>query len=153
MTTEDRAAADSSSLAALVRRHLRYGWATVCAFVVFGLVLDGLHAFKVGLYLDVGTETRRLMWTLAHAHGLGLAILHLLLAGTLRTGALTVATVRLARASAWLVWAGVLIPVGFFLGGLAPQGSDPAIGVFLVPIGGLALLASVISVTLEVFRA
>ena len=48
-------------------------------FGALGLLLESLHGFKVRAYLDVTNETRRLMWTLAHAHGtvLGLGLLAL----------------------------------------------------------------------------
>jgi len=39
-----------------------------------------------------------------------------------------------------LVAAGVLLPAGFFLGGVAFYGGDPGIGTVLVPIGALLLL-------------
>ena len=59
-------AADRGELAV---RHLRFGWASLFVFATLGVGLELLHGFKVGLYLDVGNETRRLLWTLAHAHG------------------------------------------------------------------------------------
>ena len=57
------------------RRHLRFGWWSLLGFLCLGFMLELLHGFKAGFYLDVSNETRRLMWTLAHAHGalLGLA--------------------------------------------------------------------------------
>ena len=61
----------------LVRRHLRFGWWSLATFGLLGLVLETLHGFKVGAYLDVSNETRRLMWTLAHAHGTLLGLVHL----------------------------------------------------------------------------
>ena len=59
----------------LARRHLKIGWLAIAVFSMMGIALEAAHGFKLGLYLDVGNETRRLMWTLAHAHGtlLGLA--------------------------------------------------------------------------------
>ena len=51
------------------RRHLRVGWWSLLLFATLGLVLESLQGFKVRAYLDVSNETRRLMWTLAHAHG------------------------------------------------------------------------------------
>ena len=53
----------------IVTRHLRIGYWALALFVTMGLLLETLHAFKVGAYLDVQNETRRLMWRLAHAHG------------------------------------------------------------------------------------
>lgn len=122
------------------RSHLAWGWVTLCVFIAAGLTLEVLHAFKVGLYLDVGNETRRLLWRLAHAHGALLGLLHLAFAAT--AGAL-----RWPRAptlpSRLLKAATVLLPGGFFLGGITPYGGDPGIGVLLTPLGGLALLIAV----------
>lgn len=56
-------------VAEYARRHLRFGWWSLLFFLTFGLGLETLHGLKVGWYLDVENETRRLMWTLAHAHG------------------------------------------------------------------------------------
>ena len=61
----------------LARRHLRFGWAAVLVFAVLGLTLETLHGFKIRLYLDLSNETRRLMWTLAHAHGTLLGIVNI----------------------------------------------------------------------------
>jgi hypothetical protein len=151
--TETTTAAAAPTLQQLTVRHFRFGWGALCTFVLLGAVLDSLHAFKIGFYLDVGAETRRFMWTLAHAHGLGFGLLHLGQAATLRADFWRAASVRLRLASSCLIWASVLMPLGFFLGGIATHGSDPSIGVFLVPIGGLVLLVAVTSTALEVFQA
>ncbi|MEZ5284937.1 MAG: hypothetical protein R2712_09025 [Vicinamibacterales bacterium] len=68
---------------AAARRHLRFGWWALAAFAAAGLLLETLHGFKVRAYLDVANETRRLMWTLAHAHGSLLAIVNILYGLTL----------------------------------------------------------------------
>lgn len=151
--TATAVSSSAPSLEQLRTRHLRFGWASLCTFVALGVVLDSLHAFKVGFYLDVGAETRRFMWTLAHAHGLGFGVLHLIQASLLRADAFPSASARLRLASACLVWASILMPLGFFLGGIATHGGDPSIGVFLVPAGGLVLLSAVGLSALEAFRA
>jgi len=69
------------------RRHLRIGWWSLLCFATVGLVLEMLHGFKVRAYLDVSNETRRLMWTLAHAHGTLLSLVHVIFGLTLRTAA------------------------------------------------------------------
>ena len=66
------------------RRHLRLGWWSLLAFATLGLGLESLHGFKIRAYLDVSNETRRLMWTLAHAHGTLLAILNIVFGLSLR---------------------------------------------------------------------
>ena len=124
------------------RRHLRFGWWSLLLFATLGLVLESLHGFKVRAYLDVSNETRRLMWTLAHAHGTLLAIIHIVFGLTLRGGsAPALATQRLISTS--LFAASVLLPGGFFLGGVVFYAGDPGVGVLLVPAGGVLLLYAI----------
>jgi hypothetical protein len=125
----------------LVRRHLRLGWWSLLFFLSFGVVLETLHGFKIGWYLDVGNETRRLMWTLAHAHGTLLSLVHIAFATTLR---LVPHLARTATISAGLSAATVLLPGGFFLGGAWNHGGDPGLGILLVPLGALCLLVAVL---------
>ena len=66
-------------------RHLRYGWWSLFAWLTLGVVLETLHGFKIGWYLDVDVEMRRLMFTLAHAHGTLLALVNIAAGLTLRT--------------------------------------------------------------------
>jgi len=114
------------------RRHLRFGWWSLLLFATLGLVLESLHGFKVRAYLDVSNETRRLMWTLAHAHGTLLAVIHIVFGLTLRGGSgPALANQRLISTS---LYAGsVLLPGGFFLGGVVFYAGDPGVGVLLVP--------------------
>src|SRR6185436_11283953 len=67
------------------RRHLRFGWWALLCFLTLGVVLEAMHGFKVQWYLNVANETRRLMWTLAHAHGVLLALVNILFGLTLGT--------------------------------------------------------------------
>jgi hypothetical protein len=130
---------------ARARLHLSFGWIGLLVFVLLGIVLEALHAWKSPAYLGVGNETRRLMWTLAHAHGIGLSLVHLGFAATL--GLVPgEALPRLRLASRALGWAGVLIPLGFFLGGAVTYEADPGVGVLLVPFGALALLIALVQV-------
>jgi hypothetical protein len=101
-------------------------------------VLESLHGFKVRAYLDVTNETRRLMWTLAHAHGTLLALVHLAFAASLPN--LTFGIGRLRLASTSLIAASFLLPGGFFLGGIHFYEGDPGLGIILVPIGAVLLL-------------
>ncbi|PYL06334.1 MAG: hypothetical protein DME34_09145, partial [Verrucomicrobia bacterium] len=57
-------------------RNLRFGWWSLLVFLMIGAGLETLHGFKIGWYVDVGNETRRLMFTLAHAHGTALALVN-----------------------------------------------------------------------------
>lgn len=123
-------------------RHFRFGWWTILIFLSFGIVLEGFHGFKSGLYLDVSNQTRRLFWTLAHAHGALLGLIHILFGATcslLKNGDMR----NLGLASVCLMSATIFIPGGFFLGGAILYGGDPGIGIVLVPIGGLFLCMSV----------
>lgn len=147
VTPEANAGADASSpqlRAAVVvgpraQAHLRFGWIGLLVFVLLGIGLEALHAWKSPAYLGVGNETRRLMWTLAHAHGIGLSLVHLGFAATL--GLVSPgAGAKLELASRALSWASILIPLGFFLGGVVTYEADPGIGVLLVPFGALALV-------------
>jgi hypothetical protein len=123
------------------RRHMRFGWWSLLVFATLGLTLEALHGFKVRAYLDVSNETRRLMWTLAHAHGALLAIVHVTFALMVRV-APEMSPRNLRATSSSLIAASVLLPGGFFLGGVAFYSGDPGIGVIFVPIGaGLLLLA------------
>jgi len=125
----------------LARRHLRFGWWALFVFLTVGLVLEGLHGFKVGWYLDVSSSTRRHMWTLAHAHGTLLGLVNV--AFGLTVPLLAEWDARLRRlSSAFLIAAGILLPGGFFLGGLVIHAGDPGLGILLVPAGGLLLMAA-----------
>lgn len=126
-----------------IRRHLRIGWWSLLVFLTLGMVLETLHGFKIGWYLNVSNETRRLMWSLAHAHGTLFSLIHIAFAATL--------SLLPARAGNWpdtasmfLNAATVLLPGGFFLGGLYIYGGDPGIGVYLVPLGAFCLLFAVL---------
>lgn len=127
---------------AAARRHLRFGWWSLLAFLTLGFTLEMLHAFKAGLYLDASNETRRLMWTLAHAHGGLLGLIHILLGLYLRV-APEAAPRKLPAVSASLVAASVLLPGGFFLGGVTVYGGDPGLGILAVPAGAALLAAAV----------
>jgi hypothetical protein len=114
-------------------RHLAFGWRSVLIFAALGLGLETLHGFKIGLYLDLANETRRLMWTLAHAHGTLLGLVHVVFA--LSAGALPALTpAREQLVSRCLIGATLLLPGGFFLGGVRFYAGDPGVGIVLVPL-------------------
>ena len=128
---------------ALVRRHLRFGWWSLAVFLLAGAALETLHGLKLGYYVDASNSTRRLLWTLAHAHGALLGLIHLGFAATLGLG--IALTQRSARwASGCLSSASVLLPGGFALGGWFAVAGDPGLGVLLVPFGAVALLVAVV---------
>jgi len=134
-----------------VRRHLVFGWTSLLAFALLGLVLESMHGFKIGWYLDVGHETRRLLLTLAHAHGVLIALVNLAFAATWRGLADASAMPRLA--SPCLLAAGVLMPAGFLLGGLVVYDGDPGLGIFLLPLGASLLVAGIAATARGVLRA
>ena len=124
------------------RRHLRLGWWSLLAFATLGLGLESLHGFKIRAYLDVSNETRRLMWTLAHAHGTLLAILNIVFGLSLRVVPELI-TSRLAFVSFALAGATIVMPAAFFLGGIVFYGGDPGLGILLLPVGAFLLLAAI----------
>jgi hypothetical protein len=115
---------------------LRAGFVALFVFASLGLLLEVLHGFKVGAYLDVGNEARRLLWRLSHAHGALLGLINIGHALTVR------AWPRLQdRASERaLLCALLLMPAGFFLGGVFAQGADPGASVGVAAAGAVALL-------------
>ena len=128
--------------AVLTKRHLKFGWWVLLIFVSLGLVLEALHGFKAGAYLDAKNESRRLMWTLAHAHGTLFAIINILFALTVRLLPEWAARER-GIASTCLRGATLLMPAGFFLGGVHIYAGDPGVGIILVPVGALLLILAV----------
>ncbi|MDP6579852.1 MAG: hypothetical protein QF681_04270 [Vicinamibacterales bacterium] len=125
-----------------MRRHLRVGWWSLLGFLILGFVLEVLHGFKTGLYLDVSNETRRLMWTLAHAHGALLGLVHVLYALCLRLlPGVAAGSQRLVSSS--LIGASVLLPGGFFLGGVGFYAGDPGLGILAAPVGATLLIIAV----------
>jgi hypothetical protein len=137
--TEDGA----TSARACAHRHLVLGWWSLLAFLSLGIALETLHGFKIGWYLDVANETRRLMLTLGHAHGTLLSVLHIAFGATAHLRPAWPARSR-DLASRALTGATVLLPGGFVLGGLITHGGDPGLGILLVPLGALLLLVAVV---------
>ncbi len=137
------APASSSQPTAIARSHFLYGWWSLLVFVLLGIGLESLHVFKVGWYVDRGEpETRRLMWTLAHAHGTVLALVNIALAATfsiIATGKQSSQTL----ASRCLFSASILLPAAFFLGGVFVTEGDPGMGILLIVPGALLLLIAV----------
>ena len=66
-------------------RHLRFGWWALAVYVSLGIGLETMHGFKIGWYLDVGNEARRLMFTLGHFHGTMLALVNIAAGLTIRS--------------------------------------------------------------------
>ena len=122
-----------------VTRALRTGWILLALSLPAGVTLEALHGFKVQGYLR--SEVRREMWRLAHAHGTLLGILLLVFASLAEAH---VAPERRAAIARDLSLGAVLMPLGFFLGGLLNSEGDPSLGIVLVPLGALFLLAALV---------
>ena len=133
------------SILGYARRHLRFGWWSLLVFLTLGFALELLHGFKVRMYLDVSNETRRLMWTLAHAHGGLLGLVHIVFGLSLRVMP-ELGTRHLPAISASLLGASVFLPGGFFLGGVTVYDGDPGLGILLVPVGAALLIAGVYAI-------
>lgn len=125
-----------------LQRTRSFGWWSLLVWLSLGLLLEALHGFKLGWYLDVVNEARRLSMRLAHTHGTLIALVAIAFAASLRT---VEPGPRLARAGSCLRWAGVLMPLGFLLGGIFPMGADPGLAILAVPIGGVFLFAGVLT--------
>ena len=157
-STRDKSlqADDATKLAAsgadLSLRHFYCGWLGLALFALLGLGLEAMHAFKIDFYLDVRHETRRLMWTLAHAHGTLFSLANIALAVTIRSLNLPINR-WLQFASVCLILAWITMPLGFFLGGIWLYGGDPGRGILLAPIGGILFFLAAISVAMSVKQA
>ena len=136
-------------VAELANRNLRFGWWSLLFFLSLGALLEALHGFKIGWYVDAGNETRRLMFTLAHAHGTLLAVVNI--AAGLTARIVDRFTLRPSVCLA-LIWAAILLPAGFFLGGIVIYDGDPGLGVWLVPIGAALLFYSIVRIALDLSR-
>lgn len=133
----------------LTRRHGRFGWTWLLLWLLFGLTLEMLHGFKISQYLV--DSIRRELWTLAHFHGVALALVNLIYVRWAESEQLPVNRRNLAS---WaLIGGSVLMPLGFFLGGLAHFEGDPGLGVFIAPPGALLILLTVFLQTIAAWRA
>lgn len=130
------------TLESLISRQLRLGWWALLVFLSLGLVLEALLGFKVGWYMDVSNETRRLVWRLAHAHGTLLSFVYILYALSLRATAGASLT-RARLVFRLLLGAIILLPGGFLLGGLTVYDGDPGLGIVLAPVGAIFLMVGV----------
>jgi hypothetical protein len=138
-------------LKALCLRHLQFAWWSLLCFILLGITLEGFHGFKVSWYLGKDAEIRRLLWTLAHAHGTLLSLVHAAFAFTYFAIPVQL-TGRQRLASALLMAASVLLPGGFFLGGAFVYEGDPGLGIWLVPPGAICLLLGVFLTAIDVLR-
>lgn len=116
--------------------NLRAGFAALFVFSLLGLALEAFHGFKLRFYLDVDSETRRLLWRLGHAHGTLLGLVNIAYALSARAWPQLQSrfTERALIAATWLM------PLGFLAGGYFAQDGDPGASVALAAAGGLLLV-------------
>lgn len=141
-TNESPPVSPPDAVLPIVRRHLRFGWWCLLAFLSLGATLEGMLGFKVGWYLDVSNETRRLLLTLGHAHGVLLSLVNVAFGLTVGF-AHGSDPARWRIASPCLLAATLILPGGFLLGGLVIYDGDPGPGVLVVPVGALLLFVAV----------
>ena len=142
---------ESSAASAEAARHLAFGWWVVVVSVAFGTLLEGLHAVKLGFYLDASNETRRLLLTLAHAHAALLGLVNIAFALSLPNLA-GLSEGGLALASRTLMAGTILLPAGFFLGGVFAYEGDPGLAVLLAPVGAALVFVAVVVIALGARR-
>lgn len=150
--TETNKLAGEDLARSLMRQHFRFGWWSLLIFVMLGSALDIMHGFKIGFYLNVSNETRRLMWVLSHRHGTLLALVNIAFALTIQHLPDLRSRLR-TLASPFLMAATILMPAGFFLGGFYLHGGDPGLGILLVPLGAVFLITSVLLIAIEAIHA
>lgn len=122
------------------RSVVRFGFGLLLVSLPLGLTLEALHALKVPVYL--GSALRRELWTLSHAHANLLGILCLAY-GAIAERLAGDEAVR-ARIAFWLRLGALLLPLGFFLGGVMNYEGDPSFGIVFVPAGALCLLYALV---------
>jgi hypothetical protein len=94
------------------------------------------------------------MWTLAHAHGTILALVHVAYGTVARVmPELQPPQAPQRLASNALIGASVLLPGGFFLGGVRFYAGDPGVGIAIVPIGAALLLTAIVLIARAVTTA
>jgi hypothetical protein len=126
----------------------RFGWTSLLAWAVFGLALETLHGWKVGRYLD--DALARELLVLAHAHGVGLAIVVLAFG---EAGAPLFGEKSDGGASLLLRIGAVLVPAAFALSAIDHPEGDPNLLVWLVPLGAAAIVAGLARTAYAAWRA
>lgn len=109
-----------------------------------GMGLEALHLVKAPLYLE--DSLRRELWTLAHAHGTLLSAVALLL--VVLVPRLTLSPARLRWIDRLVAIGSVLVPLGFFFGGIGHGEADPSLAILLVPTGAAMLAAGLLLLAL-----
>ena len=129
-------------------RHLRFGWSALVIALAFGATLEALLGFKAVPYLL--DPLREELWRLAHFHASMLALVNLLYVSWADRE--TIAPHARRAASQALLAGSILLPLGFFLGGIHHYEGDPGIGIFLAPPGALLVLVTAVAQARAAFR-
>ncbi len=136
---------------ALAAGHLAFGWWALFVFLALGIALETMHSLKLGYYLDHSNEMRRLLWRLSHAHGTLLALVHVGFATSLPS--LSGARSRSLWLASRCLYAGaIVLPLGFFLGGIFIYDGDPGLAIVLAPIGAILSAVAVLLIALATRR-
>lgn len=125
-----------------LRLVLKVGCALLAISLPMGVALEALHGFKVAQWL--ASPMRRELWRLAHAHGSMLGILCLLFVA-LAPHHVEDQRARV-RAGRELALGAVLMPLGFFAGGVLNFEGDPSLGILLVPVGAVLIVSALVRV-------
>src|SRR2546423_1403051 len=137
----------SSDQPVAYRRIAFQGWLSLAVWMSIGFLFESLMAFKSPAYLD--DLERRELFRLAHAHGSLLGVV-LVIASlwAQRNGE------RLSRSTRFaLQFGAAVMPVGFLAAGVWHPESDPGFAIWLVPVGAISLIFSLISIALSSRRA
>ena len=100
-------------------------------------------------YLD--NQVRQDLWRAGHAHAGIMLILSLVLLRYVDETPLAGAWLWIARHGVPI--AAILMPAGFFLSTLSPEATEPNALIALVPLGGIALVAGVLTTGIGLLRA
>ena len=118
----------------------------IAVWMSFGLLLEGLIAFRIPDYLsDVIT---REMFRLAHAHGTLLSLVLVVVGLAWKSEFISVAPFV-----NWMLRIGsVAMPVGFMLGGIGNSTNDPSPLVFIAPTGGVMMIFGIVAAAVSFRR-
>jgi len=125
---------------------IRQSWISLALWITFGVLLEGLNAFRSPALLD--DPVRREMFRLAHSHGTLLNVVLLIVAicarlDLVRIGPMTSAGLRAAV---------VLLPAGFLFAGLWHFKDEPGAAILVVPVGAVLLLVCALYISFTLPR-
>lgn len=123
---------------------LRQGWISLAIWIAFGILIEGFIGFRTPALLD--DSVRRELFRLAHAHGTLLSLVLITAAICARLELIVFGKMS----SLCLRLAALLLPLGFFVGGLWHFKDDPGLGIILVPLGAVLLLATALQLAWSV---